>query len=169
MNAVDPLPELSGLKRAALVAAAVGVLATLAGAFLGPAQFFRSYLMAWFYWTGIGLGCLGLLMVYHLTGGGWGVAIRRLLEAAIGTLPAMAVLFVPLLFGLHDLYEWTHTEVVMADPVLRLKTGYLNVPFFIARSFVYFTVWLTLSFFLLRWSREQDDRRIPAWRTASGS
>jgi len=156
-NTIDSLPELSGLRRAALVAGAVGVLAMLAGAFLGPSQFFRSYLMAWIYWTGIGLGCLGILMVYHLTGGGWGVAIRRLLEAGIGTLPVMTVLFVPLLFGLHDLYEWTHTEVVAADHVLRQKVAYLNVPFFIARSAIYFAAWLVLAFFLLRWSRLQDE------------
>jgi len=156
MNVNEPLPELAGVKRAALAAGAVGVLAMLAGVFLGPAQFFRSYLMAWIYWASIGLGCLGLLMVYHLTGGGWGVAIRRLLEAGAGTLPFLAVLFLPLLLGLHDLYEWTHADVVAKDHILQAKAGYLNVPFFIVRAAIYFAVWLTLAFFLLKWSREQD-------------
>ena len=172
MNPIDTLPELSGLKRTALMVGVVGVLATLAGAFLDPAQFFRSYLMGWIYWTGLGLGCLGILMVYHLTGGGWGVAVKRLLEAGIGTLPVMAVLFVPLLFGLHDLYEWTHTETVMADHVLRQKVAYLNVPFFIVRAAIYFAAWLTLGYFLLRWSRQQDesdDPRLADWlRKLSG-
>jgi hypothetical protein len=161
MNAIDSLPELSGLRRAALVAGLAGVLAALVGALVDPAQFFRSYLMAWLYWGGLGLGCLGLLMIYHLTAGGWGVAVRRLLEAGMGTLPFMALLFVPLLFGLHSIYEWTHTEVVMADEVLRQKTAYLNVPFFIGRAVAYFLIWLTLAHFLDRWSREQDETEHP--------
>ena len=161
MNATDSVPELAGLRRTALVAAAVGALAALAGALLDPTQFFRSYLMAWVYWAALGLGCLGLLMVYHLTGGGWGVAVRRLLEAGIGTLPAAALLFVPLLFGLGAIYVWTDTAAVMADHVLSQKAAYLNVPFFIARAALYFLVWLTLAHFLDRWSRRQEETADP--------
>ncbi len=162
MNALDSVPELAGLRRVALWAAVSGVLATLAGALFDPTQFFRSYLMAWVYWGGVALGCLGLLMVYHLTGGGWGVAIRRLLEAAAGTLPAAAVLFVPLLFGLGALYAWTDRAAVLADHVLSQKAAYLNVPFFIARTALYFVVWLALAHFLDRWSRRQDET-AEAW------
>nr|MBP7571161.1 hypothetical protein [Acidobacteriota bacterium] len=161
MNAHDSVPELAGLRRAALAAAAAGALVTVAGAFVDPTQFFRSYLMAWIYWAGVALGCLGLLMVYHLTGGGWGVAIRRLLEAAIGTLPAAAVLFVPLLFGLGAIYVWTDRAAVLADHVLSQKAAYLNVPFFIARTAIYFLVWLALAHFLDRWSRRQEETADP--------
>lgn len=150
------IPELSGLRRAALVAGSIGLIALLAGAVISPAQFFRSYLYGYVYWVGLGIGSLGILMIYHLTGGGWGVAIRRLLEAGAGTLPLMAALFVPLLFGLHDIYEWTDADTMMASEVLRLKMPYLNVPFFIARAVVYFAAWLSLVFFLTRWSGEQD-------------
>jgi hypothetical protein len=90
------------------------------------------------------------------------VAIRRLLEAGAGTLPFMAALFLPLVFGLHHLYEWTHTETVMADPVLRQKVAYLNVPFFLARSALYFAAWLVLEHLLRRWSAEQDRTADPA-------
>jgi hypothetical protein len=152
---------LHALRRAAAGAAALGVAGGLAGILFDPTQFFRSYLMAFVYWAGIALGCLGILMVYHLTAGGWGVAVRRLLEAAVATLPALAVLFVPLLFGLHSIYEWTHTEEVMADHVLSQKVAYLNVPFFIGRSVAIFLVWLTLAHFLDRWSRLQDETARP--------
>ncbi len=163
MNAIDPVPGLAGLRRAALAAGAVGVVATLAGALVDPTQFFRSYLIAWVYWAALGLGCLGLLMVYHLTGGGWGVAIRRLLEAGIWTLPAAALLFVPVLFGLGAIYSWTDRAAVMADHVLSQKAAYLNVPFFVARAALYFLVWLTLAHFLDRWSRRQDETADPAF------
>jgi hypothetical protein len=150
------IPELSGVRRAALVSAGAGAVALLAGAFLSPAQFFQSYLFAFVYWVGFGIGCLGIVMIYHLTGGGWGVAVRRVLEAGAGTLPFMAVLFVPLLFGLHHVYEWTHADVVQADEALRLKAPYLNVPFFTVRAASYFAAWSALVLLLARWSREQD-------------
>ncbi len=110
---------------------------------------------------GLGIGCLGIVMVYHLTGGGWGVAVRRLLEAGAGTLPLMALLFVPLLFGLRYIYDWTRPEFMQADAVLRAKVPYLNVPFFTARAGVYFVAWLALGFFLNRWSRAQDQTGDP--------
>jgi hypothetical protein len=150
------LPELSGFRRIALGVGGIGIVLLLLGAFLDPAQFFHSYLLGYLYWLGLGLGCLGVVMVYHLTGGGWGVAVRRLLEAGIGTLPVMALLFVPLAFGLHHNYEWTHTETVMADPVLVKKVAYLNVPFFLVRAAIYFVAWLGLAHFLDRWSAAQD-------------
>jgi hypothetical protein len=150
------LPGLSGLRRAALAAAAVGVIASLAGAFVDAEQFFRSYLFAYLYWAGLAVGCLGVCMVYNLTGGAWGVSVRRLLEAGAGTMPLVAVLFVPLLLGLHQLYPWTDTGRMMADEVLHAKMSYLNVPFFVARAAFYFVAWLTLVFFLTRWSKAQD-------------
>ena len=164
------IPELSGLRRAALVAAASACSACWPARSLSPAQFFHSYLYGYIYWVGFGIGCLGIVMIYHLTGGGWGVAIRRLLEAGAGTLPFMAVLFVPLLFGLHDIYEWTHTDVMQADEVLRLKMPYLNMPFFIARAAVYFAAWTALR--LLPdavVAANRTGRAIPATRSACGS
>ena len=155
------LPELADFRRWALVAGAAGVVVSLAGAFASPAQFFHSYLLAYVYWAGLGTGCLGIVMVYHLTGGGWGVSVRRLLEAGAATLPLMALLFVPLLFGLQQIYEWTRADVVAADVALRSKATYLNVPFFIARAAFYYLAWLTLMFLLDRWSRAQDGSGDP--------
>src|SRR5437762_6815681 len=80
-------------------------------------QLFRSYLIAYLFWFGIALGCLPLLMLHHLVGGTWGFVIRRILEAGTRTLPLMIVLFIPILLGMHSLYEWSHPEVVAQDPV----------------------------------------------------
>jgi hypothetical protein len=162
---VPARPELSGLRRAALMAAAAGAIALLAGAFVDAEQFFRSYLFAYLYWAGLAIGCLGVFMVYSLTGGAWGVSVRRLLEAGAGTMPLVAVLFVPLLFGLHHLYPWTDAGTMMADEVLRAKVPYLNVSFFVARAAIYFAAWLTLVFFLMRWSKAQDRTGDPRFET----
>jgi hypothetical protein len=119
-------------------------------------QFFRSYLIAYLFWLGIALGCLPLLMLHHLVGGTWGFVIRRILEAGTRTLPLMLLLFVPLLFGIHSLYDWSRPDVVANDEVLKAKQAYLNVPFFIIRAAIYFIGWNIVAFFLNRWSAEQD-------------
>jgi hypothetical protein len=159
----SPIPELSGLGRAALVAGALGIVASLAGAWLDPEQFFRSYLVAFLYGAGLSIGCLAVLMIYNLTGGGWGLAIRRLLEAGAGVLPLVALLFVPILFGLPHLYTWTQAATMAADAVVRSKRAYLNAPFFVLRAAVYFAVWLALAFVLRRWSRAQDRTGDPRY------
>jgi hypothetical protein len=84
------------------------------------------------------------------------VAIRRILEAGAGTLPLLAVLFVPLLLGLPQLYSWARPDVVAADPTLQHRAAYLNLPFFVARSLVYFASWLMVSTLLRRSSLAQD-------------
>ena len=86
------------------------------------------------FWLGIPLGCLGIVMIHHLVGGTWGFVIQRSLESAIRTFPIMAVLFLPLLFGLPDLFIWAHPQAVAQDPVLLQKAAYLNIPAFIVRA-----------------------------------
>jgi hypothetical protein len=144
---------------------AVGLIAAVlcaGGALIFPPVFFRAYLSAYIFWIGIPVGALALLMLHHLVGGRWGFMIQRVLEAAIQTLPLMALLFIPLLFGLADLYPWAQTEVVAADPLLQQKAAYLNIPFFIARAVAYFAVWIVLGRLLVTWSLQQD-------RTADGA
>jgi hypothetical protein len=149
-------------QRAMLGAGALGLVAAVAGALVEPVQFFRSYLVAYLFFTGIALGSLGLVSLNHVTGGSWGVVIRRICEAAMRTLPLLLVLFVPLLFGLGDLYEWASPEHVAHDALLQSKAPYLNVPFFIVRVVLYFAVWLVVTRYLVRWSLQQDETGDPA-------
>jgi hypothetical protein len=150
------MTRLQQWEKPALIVGAVGILASLLGAFVATDQFFRSWLLAYLFWFAIALGALPLVMLHHLVGGKWGFATRRILESATRTLPLMAILFVQLLLGIHHLYEWSHTEVVAQDIVLQHKSTYLNTPFFIARAVAYFALWLGLGWFLNRWSAEQD-------------
>jgi hypothetical protein len=140
----------------ALRVGVVGLVLCAVGWMASPEQFFRSYLFGWIFWVGLGIGCLPVLMIHHLTGGAWGLVIRRPLEAGARTLPLMLLLFVPILFGVHSLYLWARPEAVAADEVLRHKAAYLNVPFWIARTVVYFAIWIGLAYALSGWSREQD-------------
>ena len=156
MSASFNPPPTGSFQQRAWIAGGVLLLGLLVTLFLNPTQFFRAYLVGWTFWTGIAVGSLALLMLQHLTGGGWGLVIRRVLEAATRTLPFMAVLFIPIVLGSHWLYEWTHHEELAQLPAVQFKTPYLNLPFFIVRAIVYFGVWIVLAFFLNRWSLLQD-------------
>ena len=103
-------PEVARFQRVALIVGVVALIFLGAGAFFEPVQFWRSYLVGYLFWVGIAVGALALLMLQHLTGGGWGLVIRRVLEAATRTLPLMLLLFIPILLGAHSIYSWTHHE-----------------------------------------------------------
>jgi hypothetical protein len=155
----DLADAIGRVRRPALAIGIVALAACAFGAVAAPQQFFRSYLFACVFWTGLALGSLAVLMLRYVTGGAWGVPIRRPLEAATRTIPYVALLFLPLLAGLPKLYEWARPEDVARDPILQHKRLYLNVPFFLARGVIYVAAWLLLAWFLNRWSDEQD--RLP--------
>ena len=149
-------PEMRHFQQRALLFGVVGLMLCIVGAFFSPEQFFRAYLLAYVFWISIALGCLAIVMIYHLSGGAWGVVIRRMLESATRTLPLMIVLFVPLVFGLRDLYAWARPEVVASDELLQHKRLYLNIPFFLLRAALYFVAWGSVAYFINKWSLEQD-------------
>jgi len=157
MNSMASLqPGLSRLQKSALAVGVAALALCAAGAFQSPTQFFRSYLFAFVFWVGVTLGCSAILMLHHLVGGRWGFPLRRCLESGTRTFYLMAVLALPLLFGLRLLYSWADPEKVKLDALLQYKAPYLNVPFFIARTVVYFLVWIAMAHFLNKWSLEQD-------------
>ncbi len=144
------------MQRYALVCGVIGAIAAVAVGFRDTQQFLRSYLFAFIYWLVIPLGCMGVLMLHHLTGGRWGLPIRRILEAASRTIGLMAILFIPVLFGLTKLYMWADPSVVAGDAVLMDKRWWLNPTGFVVRYFIYFALWLLIAGLLNKWSREQD-------------
>jgi len=138
----------------------------IAGEFLRPDEFFRGYLLAFMAWLGVTLGSMAILMIRHLTGGGWGMVIRRVLGAAMRCIPLMTILFIPILFGLPRLYPWARSLDAIADPHLRqhleeITKSYLSIPAVIIRAAIYFAIWNLLSFLLTRWSQEQDRAKPP--------
>jgi hypothetical protein len=161
-SAYAPPAGLAGIGRIALALGAAAAAASLAGAFLDPAQFFRSYLVAFLYWLSIALGCHALAMLHHLTRGGWGLMIRRVLEAASGTLPLVALFFVPVLLGLRHLFRWARPDEVRADLLLQHQAIFLNARFFALRAGLYFAIWCAFSWALGRLSARQDKTGEPA-------
>jgi hypothetical protein len=153
--------DLRRLALRSLVAGAVGALACLVGALVAPEAFFPAYLAVYHYVLGFGLGCLMLLMIYHLTGGAWGFLLRRILEAGARTLPILAILFLPIVVGLRHLFPWAQPELAESLRVLEHQRRYMNLPLFLVRAVAYFAVWCGLAIVLSRWSRQQDQGTDP--------
>jgi hypothetical protein len=155
-----PLP---GLRQFGMIAGVLGVVLALIGFFMsGVDRFYQAYLVAYTFWMGVILGSMALLMVQHLSGGVWGLVLRRPFEAAVRTLPFMTVLFLPIFLGMHSLYEWSHEGIAETDPIIAAKALYLNTPFFVVRQVIYFAIWNLIGFLLTKWSQEHDRTGDPA-------
>jgi len=154
------------LQQRALVAGVVGFVLIAIGYVRTPGQFYHSYLIAFMFVLGLSLGSLALLMLQHLTGGHWGIVIRRPLEAATRSLPFVAVLFLPIALGMKYLYkEWLEAPKTGEGALSHLQQSYLTTNAFLVRAVIYFFIWLLLVFIFDRWSKRQDvDREDRALR-----
>lgn len=135
----------------------VGAVASIAAAFIKPDNFYSAYLTVYVAALGLSLGCMAIVMLYHLVGGAWGTVIRRIMEAGMMTLPLMAVLFLPILFNLRWLYDWARPEQLAADHKLAdIAHTYLYFGGIFWRYVIYFALWIGMAFLLSRWSSQQD-------------
>ncbi|KFI22970.1 hypothetical protein [Nitrosococcus oceani] len=150
------LPLMSRVQRFSLLVGIIGLMLSGVGAYFQYQQFLVSYLFAYIFWIGVSLGSLAILMIHYLTGGTWGLLIRRPLEAATWALPLMVVLFIPLAVGLSEVYAWARPEEIANNSLLQKKNWYLNIPFFLVRATIYFIIWLGIAYCLSSWSRKQD-------------
>jgi hypothetical protein len=162
------IPSGHSWNRIPLIAGVVALLGAVACAILGfanPKQFFFSWLVSFLFFLSLALGALFFVLIQYAAQGGWGIVLRRTGETIFSTIPVMAVLFVPLIFGLHDLYEWSHADAVEHDALLAWKAPYLNVPFFLIRAALFFGIWSFIAVIYSRGSRGQDatgDHRVSA-------
>jgi hypothetical protein len=44
-------------------------------------------------------------------------------------IPYAGIIMLLLVFGMHDLYHWSHPEALATDELIKHKSPYLNVPF----------------------------------------
>ncbi len=138
-----------------LAVGAIALILSFIGAFLNPKQFFVSYLFSYLFWLGLPAGCILVAMIHYLTGGQWGHPIRRFLEAGFSTMPLFAILFMPIFFGLSQLYPWAqagelHEKILKREP-------YLGKPFFITRALLILGIWIFFAMRLRKWSLRQDE------------
>ena len=155
----------AGVIKASLGLAAFGVALLVVGWFVDPARAVFAYLAAYAYAVSIAAGALIFLMICNAMRARWPVVLRRITEGMAMTLPLLAVLFLPLLFGLSALYPWLRPETV-TDPhareLLDHKRPYLNEGFFLVRTGIYFAIWISVEELVCRWSARRDrDPHLP--------
>lgn len=158
--------RLNNVQTVSLIIGLGGLILLGYGVAIDRSQFFQAYLLGYIFWIGISLGCLTLVLLHDLSGGMWGALLLRFGEAGMSTLPIMAILFIPLLIGLGDLYIWTRPDQVARDAALQQQSVYLNVPFFLARVVFYFLAWIITAYWLRRWSLKRDLAQDPLTYTA---
>lgn len=161
-NGLAAMGFMPGVVGAGLLAG-VGVIAAMIGSSEGSAlwqQFCHAYLLAVMYVTSLGVGGLFFVLGHHITGGRWGTPVRRLAEITASTLSVSAVMFLPvlgfILTGDDSLYPWVDREMVMSDPILTSKSGYLEPQFFAIRAVIYYTLWVWMARTMLGLSVRQD-------------
>ncbi len=159
MNAQDYMAPASvgRVQTAGLAVGGAALIAAIFGAVSSPEKFYQSYLFSYMLVLGLTLGSLGLLMLQHLTGGQWGIIIRRPLEAASRNIWLVLVMFVPIVLGMKSLYRaWLDPEKLKAEPLSAYQQGYLTHAGFLGRAVLYFAIWGALVWLFNSWSREQD-------------
>jgi hypothetical protein len=147
------------VQRIAAGVGAVGLLLCLLGAWIDPRQAAFAYLAAFACWLSLALGALIMVMIAHCTGASWFVMMRRVTESIASTLPLFALLFIPILFALRELYPWARPLAALSDEMREAvvaKAGYFSISFFVVRAVIYFAIWIGVSYFLHAWSVERD-------------
>ena len=160
-------------QRSLVVGVVFGIVAVIL-AVGKPDEFYRGYLLGFMCWLGVALGSMAIVMIRHLTGGGWGMVIRRILGAAMRTLPLLSLLFIPIIVAViqHRVYPWAiwmASPDAVQDPHIHehlakskfILDGYLNSSGFILRAVIYFAIWNVLSFLLSHWSKQTDRAGAP--------
>ena len=150
--------DLSRWQTIALGVGGIFTIAILIAALIGsPAQkeqALRSWLLGFIFWGGLSIGSLGILMLQYLTGGAWGIVSRRVLEAATRTLVIVAILFLPVFFGVSLMYEWAHLPP--DDPVRMWRGAFQTPMWWMIRTVLYFILFGAIAYFLNKWARQQD-------------
>jgi hypothetical protein len=151
-----------GLVIAGLAAGVAGTLACALGFFVDHHAICFGYRAGYASVLSTVLGALIFLLACNAIGAVWPVAIRRIVESIVVTLPLFAIGFIPVLLCLKHLYPWV-APAEIADPLARelveKKLRWLNAGFFGARAGFYLLVWIGAALLLRLFSLRQDAAR----------
>ncbi len=157
VNNTFKAPEaLDRVQALALGVGGIGLLIWAVGCYMDPEPALRGWLLGFIVWAGVGIGGLGILHLQYLTGGAWGVVIRRVAEACSRTIPLLAILFAPIGMGMFYLYDWTHLQAAGTDPLLVWRGAYMEPFWWSARTVLYFFLFSVMGYLLNSWSAKQD-------------
>ena len=146
----------SKFRYAAFALIGIGIIAFVFGFIKHPDRAWTNLLINNYYFLALAIGATFFMAIQYITQSGWSSGFVRVTHAISNFFPVLLILMIPLLFGIHHLYHWSHADAVAHDPILQHKAPYLNVPFFIIRFFIYFVVWIGLTQLLRKFSIKED-------------
>jgi hypothetical protein len=135
----------------------VGILSFIVGLLTNPNRTWYAYLLNHTLFMGFGIGAFFFLIIHYLAFAGWNVAVRRVTESFATYLPFAFAFNVILFFGLSHIYSWTNHEVMAHDHLLHGKIGYFALPFYIARTLVFFAAVVFFAMKMVGNSTRQDE------------
>lgn len=162
MSSVDTKIEYSrkelpaGFGKAGMVLFAVGLVLVILSYFIDPVRSAFNNLIMLMFLTSMGLGALFLVAIEYLGGAVWSVPFRRIPEFLGVTLFILPIIAIPIYFNMHDMFHWTHHEAVASDEVLKGKSSYLNMQFFVIRILVFYAIWMLFYLMITKRSKKQD-------------
>jgi hypothetical protein len=169
---LDAPPMVAVWRKRMVVIAIVATLVSLIFLFvpLGRVHMLRAYLLGWMTAFTFAGGGLCMLMLQYVSGGKWGLLLRRPLEAMSRTLPLVALLFLPIGFLMKHLYLWSrynsnaaafdamrHFTITEEEALTaNAKRTMLSPHAFWFQSIVIFAVFIVIAYFLQKWSMDRD-------------
>lgn len=140
----------------------LGLILTILSFITNSHRAYFDYLWMYMFLVSIGVGSLGLVALEYLVGATWSTPFRRVSEFLATLIPLLVILVIPLIFGMHDIFHWTHQENILHDTNLQSKEAYLNTNFFLIRTGVVLLIWIIFFSLFIRNSQRQDITRDPA-------
>lgn len=141
----------------------VGAILTLIGLVLGvlayfvePARANFNTVIAFMFLTSIGFGSMFIVALEYLAGAVWSTPFRRIAEIFAMLLFVAWIFTIPGMLGMHNLFHWSHADVVAKDEILKQKAPYLNTTFFIVRNLVIFAIAMLFHKIIAGGSAKQD-------------
>src|SRR5258708_35896443 len=166
-------PEIvSAWRTRALIVFAVATILSVFFAFTheGKNHILRAYLLGYMTCFGFAGGGLAMLMLQYVSGGKWGLLLRRPVEAMSRTLWVVGLMFVPIVFLWKHLYQWAAfptaatTAQALANHWISLeqaltanaKRSMLNPVSVVVQTVIIFGILLAFAYLLNRWSLQRD-------------
>lgn len=149
--------------KSGLILLGLGIIIVIASFAVDRHRAFFDYLWIYMFLVSIGVGGLALVALEYLVGATWSTPFRRIDEFFSAIIPLLVVLVIPIFLGIHDLYHWSHPDIVSGDAILTSKAPYLNINFFGIRTIICLAVWLFFFFMLIRNSEKQDLNGDPSY------
>jgi hypothetical protein len=151
--------HVTAIARNAAIVGVIGLVFFIIGVMTDRRHAMASYLFAYVAALTIAVGALIQVMIANVTAARWFTVLRRLTLVATASIPALAILLIPVLLGIHILYPWAHPATLSAEArkLAMHRAPWFNVPFFTIRAIIYVLILIAFGEALRRSAIREDE------------